>query len=278
MVMMPLKPEQQLIDKIYEAIAASPEEPIYLGRMGSSFIGEDCPRKIWFNWRGFAREQFDGRMHRLFQTGHLQEARIVDDLRRAGCEVWDVQPDGKQYEFVDETGHFITKMDGVIKGVPESEKTSHALEIKTHNKNSFSAVAKKGAQESKPIHYAQVQITMSLAGLKRALYVSICKDDEQFYIERIKEDKHEQELLHKKIIRLVEARMRPAGISEDASSFGCKFCSMKAVCTREVEPLRHCRTCRYAQPIENGEWACCNHGEVLDIDAQREGCSEYSAL
>jgi hypothetical protein len=279
MVAIPPKPEQQIINRIYAAIEKEKSSTdLYLGRLGSSFIGEECIRHIWLDWRGFAREGFDGRMLRLFETGHLQEERIVADLRRAGLAVWDKREDGKQFEFIDETGHFITKVDGVAKDLPDSEKTPHILEVKTHNKNSFSGIEKKGIQESKPLHYAQVQISMALGGFTRALYVAVCKDDEKFYVELVGEDKAAQTKLKQKIIKLTEARLRPAGISDDGSSFGCKFCSMKAVCVREVEPLRHCRTCSMATPTPAGTWTCELNKETLSMDAQRAGCEHYEAL
>jgi hypothetical protein len=216
-------------------------------------------------------------MLRLFETGHLQEDRIVRDLRRAGFAVWDKREDGTQYEFTDTTGHFITKVDGIIKDVPESEKP-HVLEVKTHNKNSFSGLVKKGVQDAKPTHYSQVQISMALGGFTRALYVAICKDDEQYYVERVKADENEQAKLKQKVIKLVEARLRPAGISDDGSSFGCKFCSMKAVCTKEAEPLRHCRTCAMCTPGQEGKWVCELNKHTLTMDEQRKGCEHYEAL
>jgi hypothetical protein len=277
-VAIPPKPEQQIIGRVYAAIQKEKaDSELYLGRLGSSGIGEECARQVWLNWRGFAREQFDGRMLRLFETGHLQEARIVADLRRAGLAVWDKQPDGRQYEFGDPTGHFITKVDGVVKDVPESDKP-HLLEVKTHNKNSFSSLVKKGVADAKPSHYAQVQISMALGGFTRALYVAVCKDDEQFYVERIREDKAEQDRLKARIVKLTEARLRPAGISDDGTSFGCKFCSMKAVCTREVEPLRHCRTCRMCAPGPEGRWVCELNNHTLTLDEQRAGCEHYEVL
>lgn len=278
MVAIPPKPEQQIIHRIYAAIEKEKaDSDLYLGRLGSSFIGEECVRQIWLDWRGFAREHFEGRMLRLFETGHLQESRIVEDLRRAGFAVWDKREDGRQFEFLDETGHFITKVDGVIKDVPENDKP-HVLEVKTHNKNSFSALTKKGVQEAKPTHYAQMQISMALGGFTRALYVAVCKDDEQFYIERVREDKSEQTRLKQKIIKLTEARLRPAGISDDGTSFGCKFCSMKAVCTKEVAPLRHCRTCAMCTPGAEGKWVCELNRHTLTLDEQRKGCEHYEAL
>ena len=278
MVAIPPRPEQQIVNRVYAAIQKErADQDLYLGRLGSSFIGEECIRQIWLDWRGFAREQFEGRILRLFETGHLQEARIVDDLRRAGFAVWDKQEDGSQYEFTDPSGHFITKVDGVIKDVPESDKP-HVLEVKTHNKNSFSSLVKKGVQYAKPTHYAQVQISMALGGFTRALYVAVCKDDEQFYVERIREDKDEQKKLQQKIVKLTEARLRPAGISDDGSSFGCKFCSMKSVCTKETEPLRHCRTCTMCTPGQEGKWVCELNKHTLTMDEQRKGCEHYEAL
>jgi hypothetical protein len=279
MVALPARPTQEIINRVYEAIEKKDSKPeLYLGRLGSSFIGTECIRQIWLDWRGYSREQFSGRMLRLFNTGHIQEARVVEDLRLGGFEVWDKDETGKQFEFNDSSGHFITKTDGVIKGVPGSEKVAHLLEIKTHNKNSFSGIVKKGVQESKPTHYAQMQISMALSGLTRGLYVSVCKDDEQYYVERIKEDPVEQKKLSTKIIKLVEARMWPAGISDDGSSFGCKFCSMKAVCTKEVEPLKTCRSCDNCVPLEAGTWGCELQHKVLSSDEQRAACEHYEVL
>lgn len=278
MVAIPPRAEQQIINRVYAAIQKEKaDSDLYLGRLGSSFIGEECVRQIWLDWRGFAREQFEGRMLRLFETGHLQEARIVEDLRRAGFAVWDKREDGRQYEFTDSSGHFITKVDGVIKDVPDSDKP-HVLEVKTHNKNSFSTLVKKGVQEAKPTHYAQMQISMALGGFTRALYVAVCKDDEQFYVERVREDKAEQKKLQQRITKLLEARLRPAGISDDGSSFGCKFCSMKAVCVKEAAPLRHCRTCAMCTPGPDGKWVCEMNRHTLTLDEQRKGCEHYEAL
>lgn len=276
MVMIPPRPAQEVINRIYSSYKR--EDELYLGRLGSSFIGEECIRKTWFDWRGFARESFSGRILRLFETGHLQEARVVADLKAAGFEVWEKNSDGDQFSFGDETGHFVTKMDGVIRGIPEDETVAYALEIKTHNKNSFSAIQKHGVEKSKPEHYAQVQITMDKANLDKTLYVAVCKDDEQYYIEVIKADKPEQKKLNTKIVKLVEARMRPAGISDDATSFGCKFCGMKEVCTGDAQPLQHCRTCSNCTPEVPGEWYCNLHECKISLDKQKTGCNDWNPL
>lgn len=284
MPMIPKAPEQQIAERIYHSYEVAEDRTeqdrggLYLGRLGASSIGEECPRKLWLDWRGYARPKFSGRMLRLFQTGHLQETRVVADLRAAGLTVWDVDPDGRQFEFTDVTGHLVCKVDGVVKGVPESSEKPHVLEVKTHNQTSFNAVVKHGVIKHKPLHYAQMQVGMMLSGLTRALYVSICKNDEQYDLQRVRMDRALQSQLQRKVITLVEARLRPAGISDDPTSFSCKFCDMLQVCYGQVEPLRHCRTCEACNPVEGGVWWCARHGRELDPAAQRLGCEDWSLL
>lgn len=278
MVAIPPRPEQEIINRIYKSYENAESTELYLGRIGASFIGEECNRKIWLSWRAYARESFEGRMLRLFQTGHLQEDRIITDLRNSGLQVWDKKEDGTQYEFTDSTGHFIVKVDGIVKGVPQSEHKAHDLEAKTHNKNSFSSLVKKGVQEAKPLHYSQMQAGMLYGDLTRALYVALCKDDENYHIERVKECKTEQKKIDAKIKSIVGATLRPAGISDDGGSFGCKFCDMKTVCIKEVEPIKSCRSCVYAQPVENGQWLCNSSSNILTLDDQRKTCDHYEVL
>ncbi len=280
MVAFPKSEAQEVTDRIYAAIEASEtNEEVYLGRLGSSSIGGDCLRATWLSWRAYDSAKFGGRMLRLFGTGHWQEDRIVEDLKRAGFQIWEKDHKGEQFQFVDVTGHFISKMDGVLKGYPGSTQTPHVLEIKTHNKSSFSAVVKHGVLKSKPKHYAQVQSSMMLSGMNRAIYVALCKDDEQFYVERIKEDKPAQKALSTTIIKLVEARLKPAGISDEPlTSKLCMFCDVKEVCAGIKPAVRTCRSCRANCAVENGEWRCELHDKILSKDEQRATCASYEVL
>ena len=284
MAAIPKSPEQLIVERMYNsyelAELKSNEERggIYLGRLGASSIGNECMRSVWLDWRGYARKSFPGRMLRLFGTGHLQEDRIVVDLKAAGLQVFEQTADGKQFEFLDPTGHLICKVDGVVKGVPESSEKPHNLEIKTHNQTSFNAVAKHGVEKSKPMHYIQMQVGMWLGGFTRSLYVALCKNDEQYDVQRIAADPKTQTAVEHKVIKLVEARLRPAGISDDKTSFTCKFCDMAEVCYGEVEPLKHCRTCLNCIPTLNGTWTCDLTNQPLNIEQQRKGCEQYEVL
>ena len=272
------KPETAMISAIYEAIQKHEKNPFKLSRLGASGIGNECLRAVWLEWRGYADSNFDGRLLRLFRTGHLQEDRIIEDLRRAGFQVWSHQENGEQFTYTDPTGHFVAKLDGVIKGVPGAEKTPHDLEIKTHNKKSFSEVSAKGVQIAKPAHYVQMQAGMMFSGLTRSLYVALCKDDEQFYVERIKPDEALMEDIRKRIARLAEAELIPAGISENGNSFLCKWCDMRKACVGEEQPVKTCRSCLNVQVVtEGGGWACSLTGEALSGKAQMEACDHYEA-
>lgn len=270
---------QQMVDSIYGAIEKEEKRDLYLTRIGASGIGEPCLRSIWYSWRSYDNKQFGGRMLRLFGTGHWQETRVIEDLRRAGYAVWDFDENGKQFTYTDETGHFVCKLDGVIKDVPTAEKTPHDLEIKSHNKKSFEELKKKGVQEAKPLHYWQMQAGMLFSGLPRALYVAVCKDDEDYHIERLRPDEAVQDEICVKINKLVEARIPPIGISSDGKSFGCKWCDNKDVCTGEKEPIRTCRSCIHSVPMkQNGEWLCEFHGHILSSSDQLAGCENYEVL
>ena len=103
MVALPKSGEQQLIDNIYKTYEVKEaERGFYLGRLGASFLGEECMRKTWLSWRAYAQAKFGGRMLRLFDTGHQQEGRIVADLRATGLGVWDRDHNtGQQLEYVE---------------------------------------------------------------------------------------------------------------------------------------------------------------------------------
>lgn len=271
--------EETMADRIYAYYEKQNEKPIYLARIGASSIGDPCLRSIWLSWRGYDDKKFGGRMLRLFQTGHLQEERIQDDLKNAGFQVWTHQEDGNQFTYTDETGHFVCKLDGVIKGVIGAEKTPHDLEIKTHSLKSYDEVKKKGVEKAKPVHFYQMQAGMLYSKLSRALYVALCKNDEDYHIERIRPDSAVREEIQHKIRTLVNATIPPQGVSPDGGAYDCRWCDMKEVCTGQKKPIKTCRSCQYATVIlKDGKWGCMLSKEVLSLDQQREACKAYEVL
>jgi hypothetical protein len=267
----------EIITRVYEAIRKERKGEKWLTRLGASSIGAECLRQTFLSWRGFAFSDFDGRMLRLFETGHLQEARVVADLRRAGFAVWDKTEEGKQFTYTDTSGHLVVKLDGVIKGVPGDEKTPHVLEIKTHSSKNFAPMVKKGVKLGKPDHYIQTQVGMWLSGLTKALYVAINKDDEQYHMEVVEYDEEAVADIQERVLTLLQASLTPAGISTNRDKFPCGWCDMAAVCYREVPPERNCRTCRSCDPIDDGDWVCQLTGSCLSKTEQEAACDQYSS-
>jgi len=262
-----------LEELIYQAYEKRESKVIRLTRIGASGIGEECVRSIWYDWRGFHNDTPSGRMLRLFKTGHLQEDRIVQDLKDAGLEVWDRDPDtGEQWVYTDVSGHFVCKPDGIVRGVPSAEKTPHLLEIKTSNVNGFKELEKRGVKEAKPAHYYQMHAGMWLAGLNRALYVALRKDDEKYYIERVERDESCIEDIQHKLEQLTMSMSPPPRIAEKEGDWRCKFCDGQDVCWGKAQPLVNCRTCQHASIKDGNSWYCDQQKIELPYGAQLKGC------
>lgn len=248
-------------------------------RLSGGVIGRECERALWFAFRwAYEREKFDGRMLRLFETGHLQEARLVADLRRAGIEVWDLDPaTDEQFTVTTHGGHFVGKLDGVVQGVPEAPKTAHLLEVKTHNRKSFTALQSKGVEKSKPEHYAQMQSYMDAMGLTRGLYLAVCKDDETIYAERIELDPVFCASISAKAHRIISGEHPAPPIRDNDAAPPCAWCPAKGLCFEGRWAPRNCRTCVHATPEMDGEarWSCALHKIDLAIDDQKAGCVQH---
>jgi hypothetical protein len=110
MVALPISnsPTLDKISAAYEA-ARQDEERTYLG---ASTLGNECDRALWYAFRWASEpEQFDGRKLRLFETGHREELRMIDDLRRAGVTVEETDPEtGRQWAIIAVNGHFRGQM------------------------------------------------------------------------------------------------------------------------------------------------------------------------
>ena len=205
-------PTRDAIFASYEADADTGFRP----HLGASQIGKSCERALWYDFRWTTPSRFPGRILRLFETGQLEEARLVRNLRRTGATVLEVDPEtGRQWRVEAHGGHFGGSLDAVAFGLIEAPKTWHVLEFKTHSAKSFRELVAKGVAEAKPQHRAQMQIYMHLTGLTRAIYLAVCKDTDDLHVERVRGDGDAAERLLAKADRVIHAPRPPARISED---------------------------------------------------------------
>ncbi len=251
--------------------------------LGASILGHECERFLWFTFRLCCEETFEGRMLRLFETGQLEEARFVRELRGIGCEVHEVNEDGEQFGLSTMCGHVRGHIDGVAKGIPEAPETWHLVEMKTHNSKSFAKLKKDGNLDSKPMHTAQCQIYMLGMKLKRALYMARDKNTDELWTTRLKVDGPANLKLAEKAKRIVEASQPPPRLSNKCDDFRCRFCCAKELCFGTADvclPLAYhsCRSCCHATPVmegDNGDWKCEKYDCPIGEQGRLKGCADH---
>ncbi len=280
-----LPKKDEIAERIYESYQKKSESEVKRRYLGASAIGEPCERRLWFGFRHASESKFPGRILRLFETGDLEEIRMVRNLESIGCEIHEVGNDGNQFEVNAFGGHFSGHMDGCGRGIPGAEKTWHVLEFKTHNDKSYKDLKKRGVRLSKPRHFAQIQIYMHLTGMKRALYLAENKNDDSLHTERIEYDEAYCLSLLEKAHRIIFSVYPPARISDRADFYGCNFCEARDIChggNIPALPIKSlsCRQCCHSTPKEDGiaRWVCGKHRRALSAEEQDKPCNDHLML
>lgn len=273
---------QQVIPHIGDAYRGEDKNP-YRSHLGASGVGKDCARAIWYSFRWTTKPHFEGRMLRLFNRGHLEEARFIALLLTIGVKVYQQDEKGKQFRISDAGGHFGGSGDGVGVGIPDLPPDMPCLlEFKTHGEKSFTKLVKEGVQSAKFEHYVQMNVYMRKMNLNVALYGAVSKNTDELHLEIVPIDTIIADQFIDRGRQLVFAKEPPRKISESPGWFECKFCEHKGVCHLGKQPERNCRTCWYSQPNGDGQWLCTNANRCaadaytfLNEDAQLAACSEY---
>lgn len=268
-----------LVDAIYRhyEVTADRTERSYLGM---STFGTECDRALWYAFRwARASEAFDGRMLRLFETGHREEARMLDDLEAVGLKVYRVDPKtGKQWAFRDEKGHLRGHADGMAEGVmPDCLHHEHLLEFKTHNEASFKKLVSDGVKKTKFGHYCQMQLYMRFSGAPCALYMAHNKNTDELHTEHVAYNAEFAEATVRRGQRIINSPNPPARLHEDhtaKAAFACRFCPSMKICHERAFAPRNCRTCLHSTPVAE-KFSCARHRCDLEVLTQRAGCPDH---
>lgn len=272
----------ETVTKIFCEYKKLGDSELTRGYLGASSIGSHCDRFLWYCFRHCCTPDFPGRLYRLFETGDREEERMVANLRMIGCEVHDTNSSGEQFEVSEFGGHFSGHMDGCALGIPEAPKTWHVLEFKTHNAKSFRELVKRGVSESKPQHFAQMQVYMHLTGMKRALYLAVNKDTDELFSDRIRYDKEYCIGLMEKAKRIITTNEPPPRPYNRSDYYLCGWCDAKAICwgsEKSALPIAElsCRQCCHATPAidrEGAVWIC----EKYNSLTKETPCKEHLCL
>jgi len=204
-----------------------------------------------------------------------------------------------QWTFSGVDGHFGGSCDGQLLGLDPAFglEGPGLLETKTHGEKSFIDIAGKldeyrkyvtapdtvpfpgkGVISSKIEHYAQMQTYMHNFKLKWALYVAICKNTDDLYMEIIHYKPEVAEAYDDRARHVVAAQHPPARISENSSWWECKFCDYRELCHHAATPHKNCRSCIYARPIANGDWMCDKYRQNIPPDFMVKGCASWDPI
>lgn len=261
--------------------------------LGASLLGGECGRALWYGFRWFQRARFPDRILRLFNRGHLEEARFIAMLLTIGCQVFQQDEKGNQFRISLVGGHVGGSGDGVAIGLPDLQPGQPCLlEFKTHNDKSFTALVKEGVRAAKPEHYVQMSMYMDRMGIPVALYMAVNKNNDELHAELISLDRNTANIFAERGRTIVLAQEPPTRVRSSSGAMPCRFCDYKVLCfTGSGDVERNCRTCSFSLPIENGQWLC-QHKENMTVqltgdpdammeltkEMQRAGCSLYNRI
>ncbi len=254
------------------------EDP-FRSHLGGSLIGGECAREIWYSWRWTTLKQFEGRMVRLFNRGHLEEPRMIALLMMIGCEVWFADENGKQFRMLNGyKGHYGGGLDGVARGIPDLPLIPMLTEYKTHGEKSFKLLTEQGVLKSKWKHFIQMQKYMGNRGLTHGIYMATNKNTDHIHAEIIEFDSTQYQKYNQRAAMIIDSPKPPPKINQSPGWFVCKMCDQSPVCHGSVAPARNCRTCRFIEVGDAGAWKCGAKAfaNPLTKEQQLAACTMYS--
>ncbi|MHC2716060.1 hypothetical protein ACVIWV_005786 [Bradyrhizobium diazoefficiens] len=191
------RPYSATTEAIYAAYAKSRSQAWDSLGISISLLGEECERALWYTFRWASKpEVIDGLKAITFETGEIEETRLLNALRMIGCEVDEFDARGKQYRATAVSGHVRGKTDGKVFGLPEAAATWHVVEAKSMKDTYWDKVKKLGVREGYFTHWVQLNTYCHLFGFERGLYICRNKNTGEVYSERIETD-------HAEAIRLL---------------------------------------------------------------------------
>jgi len=269
----------------------------FRSHLGASVVGQECARAIYYSHRWTTPRNASGQMMRLYNRGHLEEARFIALLLTIGCQVYQQDEHGKQFRISHADDHFGGSGDGVVIGIPDLAPGQPALgEFKTHNQKSFDKLAGEnwrkfiqgekgegftgdGVREAKFEHFVQMQCYMEKMRLAVTLYVAVNKNTDDIYCELVALDSAFAQQFLERGRNLVFMQKPPNKINKSPGFWKCRFCDHKGVCHLKETPARNCRTCSFSHPIEGlpgGKWYCNMQKVELSKEMQLAGCAQYA--
>jgi hypothetical protein len=280
------KKQVELSKRIREEIngyCAANMDKSHRRHLGASEIGHECTRYLWYKFHWMkpsvyidyaSGEDVTGRMLRLFNRGHREEPMLIKWLRSIGARVWEFDEslpsdkDGnpQQFRISGVNGHFGGSLDGIVL-LPTIFDDYMLLEMKTYNAKRFALLVQSGVYKNDPKYYTQMVVYGKHYHMDFAVFIAACKDNDDIYVEIVnlaigKRDADEAEAKAELIINSPTA---PVRLSNNPTFYKCKTCEFAGICHKGETADVSCRSCKFAQPVEDKRWFCHRHQQLIPI-------------
>jgi len=226
-----------LIDAGLEQRHRQQERRAYLG---ASRLGVACERALQFEYANALVDPgkgFPGRILRIFERGHDNEAQMVNWLCLAGFDLRTHGRDGQQFGFSLLDGRLQGHIDGVIVGGPEGFAYPALWENKCLGSKSWRDLEKRHLAVSKPVYAAQVAIYQAYLELYEhpAIFTAVNADTMEIYAERVPFDAALAQRMSDRAVKVITAtaagEQLPRMTTEPAH-VECRMCAWADRCWR----------------------------------------------
>lgn len=209
--------------------------------LGASGIGEDCERRLQFDFAGAPREKEPEKLTlRKFDFGHMIEELARCWFQDAGFKlVQKSEKTGKTFRFIQMDGDFSGEPDGVFIDGPQIEGLSYPAmwEHKAVGAKTFREIKKDGLKKARPKYWSQIHTCMAYLELRQTVFtVTNLDSGEQLNLIYLFEAEEAQRMTDKAVRIITSTRAgeqlpRPYAKSDH---YECKWCPFAARCWKDA--------------------------------------------
>lgn len=243
--------------------------------LGMSQIGDECWRKLFYSFRNVQKRDISASGIRAIEDGYQQENIMAERLRMLSyVELHTVDPQNtsEQIGFSMLLDHFKGHCDGMIKGIKQAPQTWHVWENKAVNEKKYTNLLKLKEENEKTalhkwdiIYHDQAQMYMHCSNIDRHYLNVETPGGRQYTSCRTDYNKSRAGGIKTKAkVIIFDNDNIPERLSSKREFYKCKWCEYSGICHDGDIPLVHCKTCRYSEPVKNGERHCHYKNTVID--------------